>query len=142
MGETCRFPESGMSLADARAAIEALRGQEFVNRGTGIAVEAIKVEALDRKVEVVSGNTPHASSASTGNKIASSENAVKWALEISWVAGTILSAFGLGDIVSNIHETVESFKYRALFWGLIKILLGLLFVYIGLLKRKGSKGAQ
>ena len=105
-------------------------------------VEAIKVEALDRKVEVVSGNTPHASSASTGNKIASSEKAVKWALEISWIAGTILLAFGLGNIVVNIHETSESLKYRALFWGLIKILLGLLFVYIGLLKRKGSKGAQ
>ena len=236
MGELCRFPESGMSLADARAAIEALRGQEFVNRGTGIAarlsssakgklvsnkatgkstangfsreqhnvlaanvgllfeaarlvesrpdrandanvisikrfarnvffgyveavawitikesrqhghhiysVEAIKVEALDRKVEVVSGNTPHASSASTGNKIASSEKAVKWALEISWIAGTILLAFGLGDIVANIHETVESFKYRALFWGLIKVMLGFLLIYVGLLKKKGAKGAQ
>ena len=236
MGETCRFPESGMSLADARAALETLRGQEFVNRATGItarlsssakgklvsnkatgkskangfsreqhnvlaanvgllfeaarlvesrpdrakdanvisikrfarnvffgareavawitikesqqhghhiySVEAIKVEALDRKVEVVSGNTPHASSASTDDKIASSGKTVKWALEISWVAGTILLAFGLGSIVANIHETVESFKYRALFWGLIKILLGLLFVYIGLVKRKGSKGAQ
>ena len=236
MGETCRFPESGMSLADARAAIEALRGQEFVNRGTGIAarlsssakgklisnkatgkskangfsreqhnilaanvgtlfvdarlvesrpdrvgdanvisikrfarnvffgyleavawitikesrqhghhiysVEAIKVEALDRKVEVVSGNTPHASSASTGNKIASSENAVKWALEISWISGTILLAFGLGNIVVNIHETSESLKYRALFWGLVTVLLGILLIYVGLLKKKGAKGAQ
>lgn len=236
MGETCRFPESGMSLADARAAIETLRGQEFVNRATGItarlsssakgklvsnkatgkskangfsreqhnvlaanvgrlfeaarlvesrpdrakdanvisikrfarnvffgtreavawitikesrqhghhiySVEAIKVEALDRKVEVVSGNTPHASSASTDDKIASSGKTVKWALEISWVAGTILLAFGLGSIVANIHETVESFKYRALFWGLIRVLLGFLLIYVGLLKKKGAKGAQ
>ena len=236
MGETCRFPESGMSLAAARAAIEALRGQEFVNRRTGIAarlssgakgklvsnkatgkskangfsreqhnilaanvgtlfvdarlvesrpdrmgdanvisikrfarnvffgymeavawitikgsrqhghhiysVEAIKVEALDRKVEVVSGNTPHASSASTGNKIASSEKAVKWSLEIAWIAGAILLAFGFGNIVANIHETVESFKYRALFWGLVKVWLGMLLIYVGLLKKKGAKGAQ
>ena len=236
MGEDCRFPESGMSLDDARAAIEALRGQEFVNRETGItarlsssakgklvsnkatgkskangfsreqhnilaanvgllfevarlvesrpdrakdanvisikrfarnvffgtreavawitikesrqhghriySVEAIKVEALDRKVEVVSGNTPHASSASTDDKIASSGKTVKWALEISWVAGTILLAFGLGSIVANIHETVESLKYRALFWGLIRVLLGFLLIYVGLLKKKGAKGAQ
>ena len=33
-------------------------------------VEAIKLEALDRIVEVVSGNTPHASSASTPNMVA------------------------------------------------------------------------
>ena len=172
MGETCRFPESGMSLADARAAIEMLRGREFVNRATGIAarlssgakgklvsnkatgkskangfsreqhnvlaanvgmlfeaarlvesrpdrandanvisikrfarnvlfgnreavawitikesrqhghhiysVEAIKVEALDRIVEVVSGNTPHASSASTQNRITSLTRFVNW----------------------------------------------------------------
>lgn len=31
---------------------------------------AIKLEALDRKVEVVSGNTPHASSASTPSIVA------------------------------------------------------------------------
>lgn len=41
-------------------------------------VEAIKVEALDRIVEVVSGNTPHASSASTGDRIPSSRRIVKW----------------------------------------------------------------
>ena len=236
MGETCRFPESGMSLADARAAIEALRGQEFVNRATGItvrlsssakgklvsnkatgkskangfsreqhnilaanvgllfeaarlvesrpdrakdanvisikrfarnvffgtreavawitikesrqhghhiySVEAIKVEALDRKVEVVSGNTPHASSASTGDKIASSGKTVKWAREFVWIAGAILLAIGLGNIVVNVHGTIESLKYRELFWGLIKVLLGFLLIYVGLLKKKGGKGAQ
>lgn len=236
MGETCRFPESGMSLADARAAIETLRGQEFVNRATGImarlsssakgklvsnkatgkskangftreqhnilaanvgllfeaarlvesrpdrakdaniisikrfarnvffgmreavawitikesrqhghhiySVEAIKVEALDRKVEVVSGNTPHASSASTNDKIASSGKNVKWAWEFVWIAGSILSAIGLGNIVVNVHETIESLKYRELFWGLIKVLLGFLLIYVGLLKKKGAKGAQ
>ena len=236
MGETCRFPESGMSLADARAAIEMLRGQEFVNRATGItarlsssakgklvsnkatgkskangfsreqhnvlaanvgllfeaarlvesrpdrakdanvisikrfarnvffgtreavawitikesrqhghhiySVEAIKVEALDRKVEVVSGNTPHASSASTDDKIASSGKTVKWAREFEWIAGTILLAIGLGSIVVNVHETIESLKYRELFWGLIKVLLGFLLIYVGLLKKKGAKGAQ
>ena len=155
MGETCRFPESGMTLADARAAIEALRGQEFVNRATGItakesrqhghhiySVEAIKVEALDRKVEVVSGNTPHASSASTGDKIASSGKTVKWAREFVWIAGAILLAIGLGNIVVNAHETIESLKYRELFWGLIKVLLGFLLIYVGLLKKKGAKGAQ
>ena len=31
---------------------------------------AIKLEALDRKVEVISGNTPHASSASTPSIVA------------------------------------------------------------------------
>ena len=136
MGETCRFPESGMSLAWITIKDSRQHGHHIYS------VEAIKVEALDRKVEVVSGNTPHASSASTGNKIASSEKAVKWALEISWVAGTILLAFGLGSIVANIHETVESFKYRALFWGLIKVMLGFLLIYVGLSKRKGAKGAH
>ena len=236
MGETCRFPESGMSLADARAAIETLRGQEFVNRATGItarlsssakgklvsnkatgkskangfsreqhnvlaanvgrlfeaarlvesrpdrakdanvisikrfvrnvffgdreavawitikesrqhghhiySVEAIKVEALDRKVEVVSGNTPHASSASTNDKIAFSGKIVKWAREFVWIAGAILLAIGLGNIVVNVHGTIESLKYRELFWGLIKVLLGFLLIYVGLLKKKGAKGAQ
>ena len=41
-------------------------------------VEAIKVEALDRIVEVVSGNTPHASSASTQNRITSLTRFVNW----------------------------------------------------------------
>ena len=40
--------------------------------------EAIKVEALDRIVEVVSGNTPHASSASTQNRITSLTRFVNW----------------------------------------------------------------
>ena len=73
MSEEFRYPESGMKLPDARAAIDAMRGKRFVNRSTGIAtqlsssakgkskqhghhfysVEAIKVEALDRIVEVV-----------------------------------------------------------------------------------------
>ena len=105
-------------------------------------VEAIKVEALDRKVEVVSGNTPHASSASTDDKIASSGKTVKWAREFEWIAGTVLLAIGLGNIVVNVHETIESLKYRELFWGLIKVLLGFLLIYVGLLKKKGAKGAQ
>ena len=168
-----RFPACGLSLAEARAAIEALRGRKFVNRATGIAaqlsssakgklisnkatgkskangfsreqhnilaanvgmlfevarlvesrpdragdsnivsikrfarnvffggleavawitikesrqhghhiysVEAIKIEALDRKVEVVSGNAPHASNASVRTMIASSGDSVKGA---------------------------------------------------------------
>ena len=41
-------------------------------------VEAIKVEALDRIVEVVSGNTPHASSASTQSRITSLTRFVNW----------------------------------------------------------------
>jgi len=40
-------------------------------------VEAIKLEALDRKVEVVSGNTPHASSASTPTIIAKVFSSIK-----------------------------------------------------------------
>ena len=40
-------------------------------------VEAIKLEALDRKVEVVSGNTPHASSASTPNILAKALSFIK-----------------------------------------------------------------
>lgn len=168
------FPEAGMSLPEARKAIDALRGRRFVNRMTGIvaqlsssakgklisnkatgkskangftreqhnilaanvgvlfelarlvesrpdrdsdanilsikrfarnvvfgaktavawitvkeskqhghhiySVEAIKVEALDRTVEVASGSTPHASSASTSNRIASFWRFVNWLL--------------------------------------------------------------
>jgi len=173
MGDVFQLPENGVSLAEARIAIDRLRGVAFTNRSTGImarlsssakgklvsnkatgkskangfthnqhnalaanidriyvesdlvssrpdkhgdaniisikrfsrkvvfgdkpamawitvkesrqhghhiySVEAIKLEALDRKVEVVSGNTPHASSASTRNIIA------KLALRIKWV---------------------------------------------------------
>ena len=85
---TVSFPETGMSLPEARKAIDALRGRRFVNRMTGIVaqlsssakgkLEAIKVEALDRIVEVVSGNTPHASSASTQNRITSLTRFVNW----------------------------------------------------------------
>ena len=223
MGETCRFPESGMSLADARAAIEALRGRAFVNRETGItarlsssakgklvsnkatgnskangfsreqhnvlaanvgmlfeaarlvesrpdrandanvisikrfarnvffgdreavawitikesrqhghhiySVEAIKVEALDRIVEVVSGNTPHASSASTRNRIASSARLVKcgrW----TWLLGSVWLAVGIGSIVCNLHESLESVKYRGLFYGLVHVLCGAVLIWI------------
>ena len=40
-------------------------------------VEAIKLETLDRKVEVVSGNTPHASSVPTTDNLPNSAAAVK-----------------------------------------------------------------
>ena len=84
-------------------------------------VEAIKVEALDRIVEVVSGNTPHASSASTENRIASSPIAVKWG---PWIAGSVLVAFGVGKIACNVHEQFEAIKYREMFWGVVEILCG------------------
>lgn len=73
------FPIEGMRLEDARVAIDKLRNIPFINdawitvkeskqHGHHIySVESIKVEALDRIVEVVSGNTPHASSALTIN---------------------------------------------------------------------------
>ena len=46
-------------------------------------VEAIKLEALDRKVEVVSGNTPHASSASTRDIIAKVVSHIKGVFALS-----------------------------------------------------------
>ena len=61
-----QLPPNGASLAEARAAIDRLRGKSFVI----YSVEAIKLETLDRKVEVVSGNAPHASSVSTFGIIA------------------------------------------------------------------------
>ena len=167
MTESVQFPETGLSLADARAAIDAARGKSFVNRSTGItarlsssakgklvsnkatskskangftreqhnamaarvgelfeiarmvesrpdrggdanilsikrfavnvffsereavgwitvkeskqhghhiySVEAIKIETLDRIVEVASGSTPHASSVPTRNMIANKD---------------------------------------------------------------------
>ena len=57
MSEVISFPEAGLSLADAR--------------------EAIKLETLDRIVEVVSGNTPHASSVPLQKMIAKAGDAVK-----------------------------------------------------------------
>ena len=93
-------------------------------------VEAIKVEALDRIVEVVSGNTPHASSASTGNRIASSSIAVKWGRPIVWIAGSVLVAFGVGKIACNVHEQVEAIKYREMFWGVVEILCGAFLLYV------------
>ena len=171
MSEVIRFPEAGLPLADAREAIDAMRGMSFTNRLTGISarlsssakgklvsnkatgkskangftreqhnamaarvgklfeiarmvesrpdrggdanilsikrfavnvffgekeavawitvkeskqhghhiysVEAIKLETLDRIVEVVSGNTPHASSVPLQRMIAKAGDAVK-----------------------------------------------------------------
>ena len=93
-------------------------------------VEAIKVEALDRIVEVVSGNTPHASSASMGNRIASSPIAVKWGRPIVWIAGSVLVALGVGKIVCNVHEQFEAIKYREMFWGVVGILCGAFLLYV------------
>ena len=92
-------------------------------------VEAIKVEALDRIVEVVSGNTPRASSASTDNRIASSPIAVKWGRPAAWVVGSILMAIGIGKIVCNLHESFEDVKYREMFMGLVNILCGAVLLY-------------
>ena len=139
-----------MTLEEAREAIDAMRGKKFVNVSTGIAaqlsssakgklvsnkatgksVEAIKVEALDRIVEVVSGNTPHASSASTENRIASSPIAVKWGRPIVWIAGSVLVALGVGKIVCNVHEQFEAIKYREMFWGVVGILCGAFLLYV------------
>ena len=93
-------------------------------------VEAIKVEALDRIVEVVSGNTPHASSASTGNRIASSPIAVKWGRPAVWIAGSILVALGIGKMVYNVHERFEAVKYRELFWGTVEVLGGAILLCV------------
>ncbi len=76
MSDAFQLPANGVGLVEARVAIERLRGLVFTNRSTRqhghhiYSVEAIKLEALERKVEVVSGYTPHASSASTQNIIA------------------------------------------------------------------------
>ena len=70
----------GVTLDGARASIERLRGKVFVNRQTGIPARLSSIantEALDRKVEVVSGNTPHASSASTPNILAKALSFIK-----------------------------------------------------------------
>ena len=113
MSEVVRFSEAGLPLADAREAIDAMRGLSFTNRLTGISarlsssakgklvsnkatgkskangftreqhnamaarvVEAIKLETLDRIVEVVSGNTPHASSVPLRQMIAKADDTV------------------------------------------------------------------
>lgn len=226
MDEAFRFPESGMSLANARKAIDALRGRRFVNRATGIvarlsssakgklvsnkatgkskangfpreqhnvlaanvgllfeaarlvesrpdrandanvisikrfarnvffgtreavawitikesrqhghhiySVEAIKVEALDRIVEVVSGNTPHASSASTQDRIASSRRSVKGRGLWLWICGSTWLALGVGGIACNFHEKIEAIRYRGMFWGLLNVLCGALVIGIAL----------
>ena len=223
MSEPFRYPESGMSLPEARRAIDAMRGSRFANRATGIvaqlsssakgklvsnkatgkskangftreqhnvlaanvgalfeaarlvesrpdragdanvlsikrfaqevflgtrkavawmtikesrqhghhiySVEAIKVEALDRIVEVVSGNTPHASSASTRGRIASSVRLVKGGL-CFWLLGSVGLAVGIGRIFSNLHEGIESVKYRGLFYGLVHVLCGAVLIWI------------
>ena len=92
-------------------------------------VEAIKVEALDRIVEVVSGNTPHASSASTEDRIASSVRLVKGGLWI-WLLGSVGLAVGIGRIVCNLRESIESVKYRGLFYGLVHVLCGAVLIWI------------
>ena len=168
MDEAFRFPESGMSLANARKAIDALRGRRFVNRATGIvarlsssfarnvlfgekravawitvkeskqhghhvySVETIKVEALDRIVEVVSGNTPHASSASTRDRIASSRRPVKGRGLWLWICGSAWLALGVGGIACNFHEKIEAIRYRGMFWGLLNVLCGALVIGIAL----------
>ena len=101
MTDVAYFPEAGLPLADARIAIDAARGKSFVNRfavnvffgekeavawitvkeskqhGHHIySVEAIKLETLDRIVEVVSGNTPHASSVPLRQMIAKTDGSV------------------------------------------------------------------
>ena len=71
----------------AKAAVAWITVKESKQHGHHIySVEAIKVEALDRIVEVVSGNTPHASSASTQNRITSLTRFVNW----------LWTCFGLG----------------------------------------------
>ena len=139
MSEPFRYPESGIPLPEARRAIDAMRGRRFANRATGIVaqlsssakgkLEAIKVEALDRIVEVVSGNTPHASSASTEGRIASSVRLVKGGLWI-WLLGSVGLAVGIGRIVCNLHESIESVKYRGLFYGLVHVLCGAVLIWI------------
>ena len=64
------LPPEGVTLDGARASI-GRHGHHIYS------VEAIKLEALDRKVEVVSGNTPHASSASTPAIIAKVLSSIK-----------------------------------------------------------------
>ena len=177
MSEPFRYPESGMSLPEARRAIDAMRGRRFakfeaarlvesrpdragdanvlsikrfaqeVFLGTRKAVawmtikesrqhghhiysvEAIKVEALDRIVEVVSGNTPHASSTSTRGRIASSVRLVKGGLWF-WLLGSVGLAVGIGRIVCNLHEGIESVKYQGLFYGLVHVLCGAVLIWI------------
>ena len=64
-----------------REAVAWITVKESRQHGNHIySVEAIKVETLDRIVEVASGSTPHASSASTPNRIASLRRSVNWLL--------------------------------------------------------------
>ena len=93
-------------------------------------VEAIKVEALDRIVEVVSGNTPHASSASTHNIVSSYRNLVKWGSLGLLLFGSVALAVGLGNIVCNIHEWNEAIKYREIFWGVVNLAIGSILIII------------
>ena len=87
-------------------------------------VEAIKVEALDRIVEVVSGNTPHASSASTLGRIPSSGQLVKRGGLVALLLGSVWIALGLGHFVCTIHESSELFKYKGMLRGLVEVLCG------------------
>ena len=93
-------------------------------------VEAIKVEALDRIVEVVSGNTPHASSASTLGRIPSSGQLVKRGGLVALLLGSVWIALGLGHFVCTIHESSELFKYKGMLRGLVEVLCGAFFLVV------------
>ena len=99
-------------------------------------VEAIKVEALDRIVEVVSGNTPHASSASLRNRIAFLRRSVKGRGLWLWLLGSVWFGVGTGRIVCNLHEKLEVVKYRGLFFGLVAMLCGALMIWVAFKRDK------
>ena len=80
MSDAFQLPANGVGLVEARVAIERLRGLVFT-----------KLEALERKVEVVSGYTPHASSASTQNIIAKAVLRIK----------RVFAFLGFSAIMSN-----------------------------------------
>ena len=88
------------------------------------------MEALDRIVEVVSGNTPHASSASTQDRIASSRRSVKGRGLWLWLLGSVWLGAGTGRIVCNLHEKLEAVKYQGLFWGLVHVLGGAFLIWV------------
>lgn len=68
---------SGVTFGESKA-VAWITVKESRQHGHHIySVEAIKLEALDRKVEVVSGNTPHASSAPTSGIVSSFSACVK-----------------------------------------------------------------
>ena len=108
-----------------RKAIALMTIKESRQHGHHIySVEAIKVEALDRIVEVVSGNTPHASSASTLGRIPSSGQLVKRGGLVALLLGSVWIALGLGHFVCTIHESSELFKYKGMLRGFVEVLCG------------------